>query len=504
MRARISGVKVKEGMRPTSMALVIGAMVALAAVAGCGRTLGALIYNDSLLCGDQNQACAPDGGKFDLYIVDRTTFLVATPSVPTFDMVAKPGTTVVGFAYVLLSPRQDSGVIQMFPDAGIVDYDIMFREFDVDAGVAFPAQRVQTVQRPFGVSVAYQANGDPAVAYMGGPTDFTQTFWFQNDAVLSYRIGGNWVEQDAAQNSSPPFANSAPSDNGTIVGFYPALIFEGNNAVLAYRDGHFGSSAGTGDWNSADLEMAVGGPTTWTPVALLQAGDSKRAYGAHNRIISGAQTLASGPRGAAVVSDRAGTAPDTFGADIEFSEQQPDGTWKSAGAPQPLTVGNETPSILGPNGASEVPNTHAGPSIAYRDNFGYAIAVTNRSVNGAFYTACAANTDCTVPGNWDTLDPVFQRGTGGWYAAVAISPDGDPSVAYYVCSKQPNRNENSCTADHYLAVANRGLSAVWSDHEIVVDTGSAFQTRMVFIGNHRVIGYRNGASGVLQIAVEKP
>jgi hypothetical protein len=53
-------------------------------------------------------------------------------------------------------------------------------------------------------------------------------------------------------------------------------------------------------------------------------------------------------------------------------------------------------------------------------------------------------------------------------------------------------------------VANRGLSQVWSDHEVVVDTGSAFQTRMVFIGNKRVIGYRNGASGVLQIAVEKP
>ena len=64
-----------------------------------------------------------------------------------------------------------------------------------------------------------------------------------------------------------------------IVGFYPALIFQGNNAVLAYRDGHFGQSAGTGDWNSADLEMAIGGPTAWTPVALLQAGNAKGAAG---------------------------------------------------------------------------------------------------------------------------------------------------------------------------------------------------------------------------------
>ena len=78
----------------------------------------------------------------------------------------------------------------MFPDAGIVDYDIMFQEFDVDAGVGSGAQRVQTVQRFFGVSVAYQANGDPAVAYLGGPPDFTETFWFQNDAAISYPAAG--------------------------------------------------------------------------------------------------------------------------------------------------------------------------------------------------------------------------------------------------------------------------------------------------------------------------
>ncbi len=53
-------------------------------------------------------------------------------------------------------------------------------------------------------------------------------------------------------------------------------------------------------------------------------------------------------------------------------------------------------------------------------------------------------------------------------------------------------------------MANRGLSQVWSDHEVVVDTGPVFQTRMVYLGKRRVIGYRNGASGVLQLAVEKP
>ena len=40
----------KEGMRPTSLALGCSAMVALAlALSGCSRSLGELIYNDSLL-----------------------------------------------------------------------------------------------------------------------------------------------------------------------------------------------------------------------------------------------------------------------------------------------------------------------------------------------------------------------------------------------------------------------------------------------------------------------
>ena len=506
----MSGMNVKEGPRRTSWIALLLASVLVIAV-GCSDSLRQLIYNDSLLCGTELQACAPDGGHFDLFIVDRTTYLVANPSVPTFDMAAKPGTSIVGFAFVMVSPRQDSGVLQVFPDAGIVDYDIMYTEFDTDAGtVPIQPERVQTVQRFFGVSLAYQPNGNPAVAYLGGPLQiagqtFQQAFWFQNDAAIAYRNGPIWTEQVAAANSSPPFANppSPPSDNGTVVGFYPALLFEGNSAVLAYRDGHFAQSAGVGDWQSADLEMATGGPTVWNPVALLQAGDSKRGYGAHNRIVLGALTLNSGLQGAAVISDRAGTGPDTFGEDVEFSEQQPDGTWKSAGALQPLTQGDR-PSIFGVNGQNVAPNNQAGPVIDYRANFGYAVAFTNRSSTGAFFSSCAAGSDCTQVGNWDAPDPVFQLGTGGWYVSVAISPAGDPSVAYYVCSKQTGRNENTCTADDYLVVTNRGLSQVWSDHELVVDTGPAFQTRMLFLGNRRVIGYRNGASGVLQIAVEKP
>ena len=50
--------------------------------------------------------------------------------------------------------------------------------------------------------MAYQINGAPAVAYLGGPPDFTATFWFQNDAAIAYNQSGRWVEQVAATTSS--------------------------------------------------------------------------------------------------------------------------------------------------------------------------------------------------------------------------------------------------------------------------------------------------------------
>ena len=65
------------------MALAIGAMVC-ARVRRLRQDAGELIYNDSLLCGGSNQACAPDGGKLKYYIVDRTTFGGRTlPSPPS-------------------------------------------------------------------------------------------------------------------------------------------------------------------------------------------------------------------------------------------------------------------------------------------------------------------------------------------------------------------------------------------------------------------------------------
>ena len=383
-------------MRPTSMALAVGAMVALA-FAGCSQKLGELIYNDSLLCGDENQACAPDGGRFDLHIVDRTTYVVATPSVPTFDMVAKPNSTSVGFAYVVVSPRQDSGVIAMFPDAGIVDYDIMFREFDVDAGVASAPQLVQTVQRFFGVSVAYQVNGFPAVAYLGGPPDFTETFWFQNDAAIAYNQGGRWMEQVAATDSSPPMASppSPPSDKGKIVGFYPALIFEGNNAVLAYRDGHFGQSAGTGDWNSADLEMADrrahrvdpgGAAAVRRQQARVRRSQPHHLRGEDAELRAAGRSGRLGSRGHGAGHLRGGhrVLRAAERRDLEELRRAPAAHHRSTPRASSARTGRRM-----------LPNTQAGPSIDYRDNFGYGVAVTNRSQNGVFFTACAANTDCT-------------------------------------------------------------------------------------------------------------
>ena len=136
--------KVKEVPRHTR---AIAGLVLLTVVcwAGCSQKLGDLIYDGSGICGITTDACPPDGGRFDIYIVDRTTFPLANPSIPSFDMAFKRDGVTVGFAYVEVSPRQDSGVVQLFPDSGVIDYDIMYTEFNTTTLASTTPQIVQTV-----------------------------------------------------------------------------------------------------------------------------------------------------------------------------------------------------------------------------------------------------------------------------------------------------------------------------------------------------------------------
>ena len=67
----------------------------------------------------------------------------------------------------------------------LADYEIRYVE--VAGGQVSPPEKVATVQRVYGVSVAFDANGRPAVSVPGRRQRTTAAFWFQSDLAVAYR-----------------------------------------------------------------------------------------------------------------------------------------------------------------------------------------------------------------------------------------------------------------------------------------------------------------------------
>jgi len=464
--------------------------------------------------------CLPDGGqtRFNVYTIDATTFEVqGFEKIPTFQMTVTPSGGI-GFAYVIQSADQTTGKPR--PDPQLINYEIRYVEWN--SGTVGASQLVHfPVQNFVGVSLDYQGGGtgEPAVAYLGfvgppdGGFDITQAFWYQNDAVVTYRTAGTtWTEYTAVKTSGEAAADpvvAGTADQGVVVGLFPALLFDGSNgAILAYKDVHNGSSAGLGDYASADLELALGGPTAWTHY-LLQVGkdatpsvncsstSARLGRGSQNRFIRGA---GGNP---ALASDIGSNSPPATDVphDVYFAERR-SGSW---GCPTTVLLAGETTTVT---------NVQQGPALAYDSVEGYAVAVTSVNSTGggpvALYKACPPSKNCTLNSSWNVWQTVFGSGSGGFFASVAINPDThEPWVAHYFCSLTAGKPVNSCPpAENELKVSNStrfgGVPGPWGDE--TVDVNGAWQTQSLFLANptRLAIGYRDPVSGILKLAVEKP
>ncbi len=363
------------------------------------------------------------------------------------------------------------------------DYALRYRE--VAGGEVKPAETVATVQRVYGVSVAFGPNGQPAVTYLGGGRD-NSTFWYQSDLAVAYRNAatGTWTERIAVTMSNQAPGGNPLSDSGFLVGLNPSIVFSGSQTLIAYRDGHQGN-VGRQDWESSDLELVSGGPTTWQHRMVTPGGDDKLGWGAHiSLIMAGNQP--------AVVHDKAQQAALGTGVDVVFQRRNTDGvTW--------------TPPVL----VQQVPNTQLGASVAYDATVGFGIAVLNKIGDELTYIDCdeGTGTKCAAAGDWSTPDPVYKSGTGGWYPSLAFDPvNHEPSIAYYICALETGRNDTSCNPrDDKLVVATR-IGGNW--REELVDAGGGWSPKLAYLSNgKRVILYRAPVvapdNGVLKLAVEQ-
>ncbi|WP_426747880.1 hypothetical protein VZQ01_12130 [Myxococcus faecalis] len=371
------------------------------------------------------------------------------------------------------------------------NYDLRYREFD--AGVLGPVEKIATVQRVYGVSVAFGANGQPAVSYLGGGRD-SSTFWLQSDLAVSYRsAAGVWTESIVATRSNAAAINNPLSDVGFLVGLNSSIVFSGSQALIAYRDGHNGNF-GRQDWESADLELASGGPpSSWAFRMVAASGDTKAGYGGHiGLIMAGAQP--------AVVHDYVKEGAQATGAGIVFQRRAADGVAWSA----PVEVAT----------AESIGNTQLGPSMAFDPEQGFGIAVQNRGSSSRgdvlLYLDCPSPTatSCNTKGEWSTPDPVFGRGTGGWYPSLAFDPiNHEPSIAHYFCSSESGNNDTGCNPTEDRLLISTRIGGIW--RETVVDEDGAWSPKLAYLSTgKRVVLYRlpvmaPSKKGVLRLAVEQ-
>jgi hypothetical protein len=375
-----------------------------------------------------------------------------------------------------VGPNDVVGVAYYFR-VSTTDYEI--RYIQEDSGQISTPEKVATVQRVSGLSIAFDSAGKPAVAYLGGGAD-QSTYWFQSDLAVSYRTAANqWTERIPVTHGDQAIAGNAVSDTGFLVGINPAIVFNGTQAFAAYRDCHNGQFEKQ-DWDGSDLEVASGGPTSWTLKVAAAGGNNKAAYGGHIAMV-----MANGQP--ALVQDQVSGSPDGFGANVLFQRRNADGSWTLPFQVQAVT------------------NAQGGASLAFDSVLGYGIAVVERSLDKLTFVECKGTTasKCTAAADWTTPDPVFQSGTGGWYPSLAIDPKThDPSIAFYICSNSPSANEGGCNAnDDELRVTTR-IEGNW--REALVDAGGGWSPKMAYLtSGQRVIAYRTPVTGVLKLAVER-
>src|SRR5262249_46293257 len=112
----------------------------------------------------------------------------------------------------------------------------------------------------YGVGLAFDSSGNPAVAYMGGDTsqndpEFSDNRWkdfatgaaLPSDLVVARKSGSTWTRTTLATSSDNIVSDFAQTtshvdDNGPVVGLWAGVAFDSGGAMhVIHRDVHFGS-----------------------------------------------------------------------------------------------------------------------------------------------------------------------------------------------------------------------------------------------------------------------
>jgi hypothetical protein len=428
----------------------------------------------------------------------------------------------VGVAYFQLSDGGYDAAI-LLPDGGTDNTQGLFlHNFDVEylewAGgtIVTPPQQVTTapVQITVGISLAFQANGEPAVAYVGGPNKNQNPYWFQQNATVNFRSNGStWTETvvDTFSTDDPPPATDLPNSVDTaataqIMGLYPSLVIDGGTAWLAYRDVH-GGQFPKQDWGGSDLKVAVGtaNGTNWNLGGAAWGGNNKDAWGGHNQLVIG---LNGWP---AVISDQLPGGSNGEGANVVFFQDnnyqlKP---WLPDYEISPGIAGQIVQNSTSGWGTGYLGDT--GPTMDFDpgpQGLGYGVAFNCRGcLNGVDqpgYTQCTPPMDCTNGNKWTSPDYFFASGTGGWWPSLAFDPGPTnphtASIAVYNCALHNSITHDACPIPEDEVIVWQQVGSNWT--HLQVDPDGYFEPKLKFLSSEQRVVVYQMRDGHIRLAVE--
>lgn len=354
------------------------------------------------------------------------------------------------------------------PDAGTAargDYEIRY----VEPGKA--PEVIARVQVPqYGISVAFDSQSRPAVAFLGGASIAGGSyFWCQSDLAVAFKRPA-WTVDVAARTSGEASCGIPTSDQGEVVGLWPSIGFRGDDAVVAYRDIHAAQFPVQGGEHS-DLELVEGSAGAWSRLCCAAGGNNVLGWGSMNSLV--------------VANNEPAIA---YAAQPGPPDMTPRGVWFTR---------RQTGACQGPQELRPGINTRVGPTLAFDPVAGYGVAYEDVAQATTYLIESSDGTSFGTP------YPVHGSGTGGWYPSVVYAPDThEPVIAYYVCSPRSGVAEPCPTNEDELRAAFRCGPGDWKT--LTVDPAGGYLPRIVSANGAVAVAYRDLTTGQIKLARHQP
>jgi hypothetical protein len=307
-----------------------------------------------------------------------------------------------------------------------------------------------------GVGIALDKNGEPVLAYTGGPAAGFRCG--ASDMLMSSVSGGKLgaarTIAAGSQSTGMP-ADQAPNcaaqdvcNQGDATGYWPSIALDPSSGALgvSFRDLHFGFA--DTDFASSDVEFARG------DAYAVYTVDVARGGGTYNR-------LAFSPTGKAAVAHYSADYMPSVWLDYETAQG-----WQS----QKLFTGKILEGI--------------GFGISAQGL--YAAVFFDVTSKVMLYRE---SSDGGV--TWTPADYIDRDGLTGYYPSLAFDDQGNPAVAYYRCNAYGAGD--GCNADKDGLYLARRRAGVWEKVKVAGEPGilDGTYTALAFVNGKAVIAYQS-------------